>query len=275
MSELVRKVAIYIWHTAVCLAVLACALTIFWGFSYARSVHQRRHAEQLLLALRTIQVGAGGYEKMQQVAKEFGGARHCSGDSCNYDFEYSFAFSKSWLVQLRRTEWDSFGLRPWRVNAAIGTKNSEVTYLEFSALIGRGRGWLYSESPFAGNMWGWLAVSAAINSDRFEQYAKLENEYAQENAIPPGHQIEADRSGVIVKKPSLEIEGGGEALSVYLLPSASIQNRAASNINLRCATGMLPCTELCQVAPVAWNIYSQYQKSNGWAVDEPSNCANP
>jgi hypothetical protein len=257
------------------LAVLACFVAAFWGLSYARSIHQRRKAERLLQELKALQLGAEGFQTVQQIAKEFGGKENCSHDACNYDFAVSFAFPISGLYfPLHRTEWDYLGLRPWRSVARIGTRDDEITDVQFFIIVGRGRGWLYDEGLLAGNMWAWLDASIVSNSARFDQYLNLEKEYDEQRGIDAGKQSALGTNGVIVMKPVLDIPGGGEALDVYLSPTATPEGSAAFNLNLRCATAISACTELCQLAPAAWQSYSRFQKSNGWAVEQPAACAD-
>jgi hypothetical protein len=125
-------------------------------------------------------------------------------------------------------------------------------------------------------MWGWLAASVAVSSERFEHIRKLEKEFVRENQSSTGQDIDVGTDGIIVKKPVLTIGGGGEALDVYLSPAATPESRIAGfNINLHCATRFRPCTELCQVVPSAWRLFAQFQKANGWAVDQSPNCNSP
>jgi len=275
MRPFIGRARVYVWHTVVCIAVLALILAAVWAVSYALSVHHRHHAERLLQQLAALQPGAASLLAAQQIAKDSSGRKHCTGDLCSYDFENSFAFTNSGPLRvLRRTEWDYLGLRPWQVTARVETRNGELTDIQFMALVGRGRGWLYNEGLFSGNMWAWLMVSIRANSERFEPGVRLDKEYARENAIRTGNQIEAGSNGILVRKPALDTPGSGETLVVNLSRGAPPESRSvAFDLNLRCATAMSPCTELCQLAPSAWKSYSQFQKSNGWWVDEPADCA--
>src|SRR6266567_1477491 len=202
MRAFIRRAGVYVWHTTVGIAMVMLILGVFWTVSYSLSVHQRREAERLLRQLAALQPGAGGSIGVEQVAKDFGGKRHCSGELCSYDFENSFAFTDSPIGVLRRTEWDYFGLRPWQFTAHIDTRNGEISGTDFRAFIGRGRGWLYSEGLFSGSMWAWLMVSVRTNAEQFEQDAKLEKEYVRAQALKTGHQITAGNNGLIVGKPN-------------------------------------------------------------------------
>ena len=275
MRTLIRRAGIYVWHTIVCVAVLGLILSMFWAVSYGLSVHHRRRAERLLQQLAALQPGATGFRMVRQIAQESGGRERCTADSCTYDFDNSFAFTNSGPLRvLRRTEWDYLGLRPWQITAHVGTKGSELTGMGFAAFVGRGQGWLYHEGLFSWSMWAWLAVSVTADSGRFEQQLRLEKEYERRNAIRPDDQIEAGSGGTIVIKPNLTTPGGGEALEVYLSQSAPPESRKlAFDLNLRCATAMSPCSELCQLAPSAWRSYVRFTKSNGWWVGEPTDCA--
>lgn len=271
----IRKVGTYVWHAAICIAVLTLAIVVFWAVSYIVSVHHRRKAERLLQQLAELQPGTTDVHMVQRIARESGGRAHCTGDLCSYDFENSFAFTNSGPLRVfRRTEWDYFGLRPWQVTAQIRMNGDKLTGTEFGAFVGRGQGWLYHEGPFSGSMWAWLAVSVMVDSGRFEQSLGFEKETVRKEAIRTGRQIEAGSGGIIVVKPNLDTPGGGEALEVYLSPSAPPGSRKdAFDLNLRCASTMQPCTELCQLATSAWHSYTQFMKSNGWAVAEPMDCA--
>jgi hypothetical protein len=275
MRAFIGRAGIYVWHTIVSVAVAGLILSVFWTVSYTLSVHHRRQAERLLQQLAALQPGVTGFRTAQKIARDLGGSEQCSGDSCRYDFDNSFAVPKSGtLGALRRTEWDYLGLRPWRVTARIETKNSELTDVEFMAGVGRGRGWLYNEGLFSGNMWATLMTSVTVNAGRFEQRLRLEREGTRENTIRTGHHIEAGSGGIILIKPSFDTPGGGEALEVYLSPDALPESRrVAFDLNLRCATTVSPCTELCEIAPSAWRLYSEFLRSNGWSGGEPTGCA--
>ena len=165
----------------------------------------------------------------------------------------------------------TLALRPWKVTAHIQTSNGGVTDLYVQTWIGRGRGWLYNEGLFAGNLWAWLIVNVSSSRDGFDERAKREQEYL--DAQSGGQKTAQGDSGILVRKPNVDAGGSGEALAVDLSPSAPPQSRNAGfDVNLGCATAMKPCTHLCQLAPSAWRQYAQYMKSNGWWVEEPSEC---
>lgn len=264
----------YVWHGAVCLVVVVATLAIFWAFLHMDSVYHRRNAERLLRELQNLPSGAAGVSRAAEIASQFGAAKHCTAGQCRYQFEISFGWSKlGSILPLRRTEWDSAGIRPWRVDAGIEVRNNEVTGSGFEAVIARGRGWLYNDGPLVGNHWGWWGIFLTVDSDHFAHLVASERKLARANAVKTGHQMQAGSDGLIIRKPSFDIDGGGEALNIILSSSATPQSRAiAFDVNLRCATAMSSCTELCQVAPYAWQSYSHYQKSNGWYVEELENC---
>jgi hypothetical protein len=247
------------------MAVLALVLSLFWAVSYALSVHQRRQAERLLEQLYALQPGAKEIRTPHQIAREFGGGEHCADDLCNYDFDFGSFIYSSWLRALRRTEWDYLGLRPWWLIVRVQTMHTEITDIEFAAGVGRGRGWLYSEGLLSGDMWSTWAVFVIINADRFKQQASLEQE--------SGYQVENASRGIIVRKPSLDTPGGGEALNVYLSPSALPDSRrVAFDVGLHCATAIVPCTEYCQLAPSPSRMYLEFLKSKGWSMGDPMDC---
>lgn len=105
---------------------------------------------------------------------------------------------------------------------------------------------------------GLVNVSVRSNPELFEQEARLETESAKAQAIKTGHRVAAGDQGILVSKPNLDTPGSGEVLAVNLLPGAPPESRRiAFNLNLRCATAMSPCTELCQLTPSAWKLYSR------------------
>jgi hypothetical protein len=265
-----------VWHAVVCAAVIAWILTAFWGFSYTRSIYLRRNAEGLLHQLRLLQSGAAGASSTQEIANKFGGTRHCAAGVCTYDFQVVFpSMHPGSPLTLRRTEWDYVGLRPWRFTAQIQVSNGEVTRIEADALVARGRGWLYNEGLLSGNDWGWWSTYVLVSSERFESVLRVEKEVAGANRIGK-RGVEPGTDGIIVRKPSLNIQGGGEALSMTLSPAAKPNAKEVGfDMNLRCATNMASCTELCQLAPSAWQVYSRFQRSNGWWADQPVNCNIP
>jgi hypothetical protein len=264
-----RRTSVYIWHATTCAFVLAFAITLFWAFAYSVNVHRRHQAERLLLQLAALQQNGTSSVKVKQIAKESGGKEHCANDSCTYDFDYGSAFSGSRMQKLvQRTEWDYLALRPWKVTAQIRTSNGNLTDLYVQAGVGRGRGWLYNEGLFAGNMWAWLIVNI-LSSPDFDQRVKREREYLESR----GRNFDPRNNGIFVRKPNVDTPGSGEALTVDLSPSAPPESRITGfDINLRCATAMTPCTHLCQLAPSAWRLYAQYMKSNGWWTEEPAEC---
>jgi hypothetical protein len=274
MRVLIRRIGVYVRHAAVFVAVIVLVLSMFWAVSYALSVHRRREAERVMQQLAALKPGATCLPALRRIAKDHGGKEHCTEEWCRYDFDNTSNFSDAWPQRvLGRTEWDYFGLRPWRLSVGAWKKNAELADLQFTITLGRGRGWLMNEGLFSGNMWGWLVVSVTADSGRFEQQLKLEKEYDSQHAIATGDQINAGSAGIIVIKPNLDIPGGGQALDVYLSPSAPPETKKlAFDLNLRCATSMSPCSELCQLAPSAWRSYAQFTKSNGWSVDEPTEC---
>ena len=223
--------------------------------------------------LRTLQLGVEGFRSLQQLANEFGARKDCTGSACRYEFENGFGmstFGTAWTI--RRTEWDYFRLRPWRVLARVETNKDAVTDIEFVAFVGRGRGYLYNKGLFRGSEWGWLAVAVTVNSERFEHLVTLEKE--REGSATRRRGIETGAHGILIQKPALEIGGGGEGLRVLLADDASPQSRRIGfDVSLRCATAVLPCTELCQLAPSVWQSYSQYVRSNGYYADQPADCA--
>jgi hypothetical protein len=274
MKAFIRRIGVYGWHTTICVAVLASLLTVLWAVSYSISVHQRRQAERLLQQVAGLQSGTPNLSTLHQITREPGVKEHCTPDSCSYDFSYGFGFSDSLLSRIfHRTEWDYVGLRPWQVAVHLEVKNGQLSDFESRTVVARGRGWLFNEGLFSGNMWAWLMTSIRSNSEAFEQHVRREGEYDQQQAVNTGHQIVRGSDGLIVGKPNVDTPGSGEGLTVELSPTAPAESRRiAFDVNLRCTTSMSPCTELCQLAPSAWQSYSAVQKSNGWWVDEPIEC---
>jgi len=106
-----------------------------------------------------------------------------------------------------------------------------------------------------------------VGLGRYAQRLADEQQSARAQAVNTGHQIEPGRDGLIVTTPSLDIPGGGQALNVYLSPDAPREGRRiAFDLNLRCATSLMACTELRQLAPSAWRAQVDYIESNGWAT---------
>jgi hypothetical protein len=168
----------------ICAFVLAFAITLFWAFAYSVSIHRRHQAERLLQRLGALQPNGTSSVNIKQIAKASGGKEHCANDSCTYDFEYGFAFSSSRMQKLfQRTEWDYMALRPWKVTAQIRTSNGYLTDLYVQAWVGRGRGWLYNEGLFAGNMWAWLIVTISSNPHQFDERIKQEREYLEGQSV--------------------------------------------------------------------------------------------
>lgn len=274
MASLTRRTAVYALHTITSIGLLAFLLIAFWAASYTLSVHRRHQAERLLQNLADLPPSESDDSAIRRMANDFSVTPHCKDGLCSYDFQEGFAYSNSWALRvMRRTEWDYVGLRPWQLTAQIETKDGKVTDISFRAVVGRGRGWLYNDGLFSGNMWAWLMVSVNTNTQLFEQNVRLQKEYAGAQAVKTGYQITAGDNGIIVNKPNLDTPGSGEVLSVNLPLGAPPKSRKiAFDINLRCITANSPCTELCQFAPSAWRTYSQFQKSNGWYVEEPAPC---
>ena len=93
-----------------------------------------------------------------------------------------------------------------------------------------------------------------LSADK-EQYAVTESERQT--------RLTQDRSyGVVLRRPNLDMPGGGEALSVYLSSAAPSANRkAVFDINLRCATSIKPCADMFQLAPSLRPFYERTFKN--------------
>jgi hypothetical protein len=254
--------SIYVRHAMACAVVIGMIIVGFWVLSYSRSVHSRHQAERLLQRLASLQQNGMTSAAVKRLAKDSAGREDCTGDSCKYNFDYGFAFPTSTALRLlARTEWDYVGLRPWTMSAEIQTKNGEVTNLVVRAVVGRGRGWLYNQGLFAGNMWASLMVDVLSSQDQFDWAVRQEKEYANARALGTGNRIEVGTNGILVGKPNVDTPGSGEGLIVDLSPTAPPEVRKiAFDIQLHCATAISPCTNLCQLAPSAWHSYAQYQK---------------
>jgi hypothetical protein len=262
--KFIRAAGIYTWHSVICASLLAIILALLWSAFYGISVHRRRRAERLLQYFAALSPTKFDNSTLQRLANESGGTSNCAGDSCVYEFNEDFAFGRNGPFRpFRRTEWDYVGIRPWRVTVQLRTKDGVLTNSSFDCFVGRGRGWLYSETPLSGSMWAWLAVSIRESSEGFAEVAKLEKD----------RQVWAGAPGIVIQKPNLSTEGGGEMLIAHISPDAPNESKnIAFDLNVRCATSISPCTELCQLFPSAWQSYGQFQKSQGWYVAEPGSC---
>jgi hypothetical protein len=263
----IRTVGIYIWHAVICVSVFAVIVASCWFASYGVSVHRRHRAERLLQHFVALSTVPSDNSALQRFAKESGVTPKCVSDSCVYDFTEDFWFGTGWPSRLfRRTEWDYVGLRPWQAAVRFKVKNGVLTDSTFDFLVGRGRGWLYSESALSGNMWAWVGSSVRVNAGAFAQGVEFEKERLR-------LQTWAGRPGILIQKPTMDIGGGGQMLMVILSPDAPSETKGiAFDINLECATSFSPCAETCQLFPSAWRSYAQFQKSQGWYVDEPPIC---
>jgi hypothetical protein len=275
MRAFIRRAGVYVWHTMVCMAALALVLGVFWAFSYVLSVHHRRQAEDMLQQLAVLQPGATDFYTVQRIARDSGGTEHCTEELCRYDFDDRFMFADSRLPRLlRRTEWDSLGLRPWLVSVVIRKRSSGLTDVEVDAGVGRGRGWLVNEGLFSGNIWASWTVVVETSAGEFDNALGREKEEILSYGRRTTDQIEASSDGIAVSTPNFTTPGGGELLKVRLSPKASSDiRRAAFDLNLRCATDITPCTQLCQLAPSAWHSHIQFMKSNGLPVGQSAECA--
>jgi MFS superfamily sulfate permease-like transporter len=86
MRALIRRTGVYVWHTTVCMVVLASVLGIVWGVCYALSVHHRRQAERALEQLAALQPGATSFPAVQRIARDSGGKQTCTEELCRHDF---------------------------------------------------------------------------------------------------------------------------------------------------------------------------------------------
>jgi len=278
MGAFIQRIGVYVWHAAMCAAVLAFVLALIWATLYAISVRHRSRAERLLQRVSALMSPSDSDRSVvQRFSKDFNAEVHCDREICTYDVNEGFAFTLSGPGRfLRRTEWDYVGLRPWRVTVHLKTANARIVACTFDVLVGRGRGWLYSEGPLSGNKWAWLLISMRSGADGFQQGVKFEQDRATAESIKAGQQLWAGDNSIIIQEPNLDTEGSGQALTANLSPDAPALSRSvAFNVNLRCTTTFSPCTELCQLYPSAWQSYAQFQKSRGWYVEEPSVCFLP
>lgn len=274
MRVSIRRAGVYVWHTLVCMTALALVLSVFWGVCYVLSVRHRRHAEQMLQQLAALPPGATDFRRFQQIARDAGGREYCNEQLCRYDFDDSFMFAASRLPRvLTRTEWDHFGLRPWTVSVVIWKRLSGLTDVEVMAGVGRGRGWLQNEGLFSGNMWAEWVVVVRTNAEEFDHALAREKESFLSYRGRSAEQIETTVNGIVVSTPRPGEKRAGQLLNVHLSPKASSDIRnAAFDLNLRCATDISPCTQLCQLAPSAWHAYVQFVESNGLTVGQSPEC---
>ena len=267
MRRFILRIGVCIWHGFICFSVLVVLLALLWAAFYGLSVHRRVRAERLIRHFTALNFAHPDEPSFQQLKNEIGAAPKCTGDVCSYEFAEGFGISSSGPFRLlRRTEWDYVGVRPWQLKLEFKTQDGRVSDATYSVMVGRGRGWLYNQGPLSGSMWSWLAGWVRGSADSFDSLLKIEKERLHREGS-------AGSTGIIVQKTNLTIEGGGEALSATFAPDAPLQSRRiAFDVNLRCATSMVACTELCQLFPSAWQSYAQFQKSQGWYVEEPGVC---
>lgn len=267
MRRFFLTIGVYIWHGSICFIVLVVLLALLWAALYGLSVHRRLQAERLIRRVAALNFANPDNSALQRLKKEMGVAPRCTGDLCSYELEEEFGLSNSGPSRLlRRTEWDYVGVRPWRFALELKIQNGRVATATYSVIVGKGRGWLYREGLLSGSMWSWLGVWVRGTADGFDSLLKSEKERLHSGTWPGS-------TGIVVRKPTLTIEGGGEALSATFALGAPPQSRGiAFDVNLRCATAMDACTEVCQLFPSAWQSYASFQKSKGWYVEEPQVC---
>jgi hypothetical protein len=267
MRQFIRRAGVYIWHAFICLSVLAAMLALVWAAVYLLSVHHRLRAERLIQNLASLDFAHPEPSALARLSRATGVAPKCAGDVCSYQFKEDFGLSSYGPIRLlRRTEWDYVGVRPWRFTLQVKTQKGGITNAEYFVMVGRGRGWLYHEGLLSGSMWAWLAASARSSAVGFNELVKIEKERLSSEAW-------AGSAGIIIQKPNMTVEGGGEALFATFSPDAPLESRRiAFDINLRCTTAMSPCTEICQLFPSAWESHARFQKSRGFYVEEPGVC---
>lgn len=275
MRASIRTVGRYVWHTMVCVTALTLVLSLFWSVSYLLSIHHRRQAERMVRQLAALPPGSIDFHQTQRIGKASGARENCTEELCSYDFDDRFMFADSWLPRvLKRTEWDYLGLRPWLVSVVAFKRPSGPTDIQVIISVGRGQGVLWNQGPFTGNMWAEWVVFVRTNRYEFDHAFDKQKEEVLAYGSRTRDQIEATVNGLVVTTPRPGEKRAGEFLNVYLSPDAPSSNvRAAFDLNLRCATDIAPCTELCQFAPSAWRSYVQFFESNGLTVGQSSDCA--
>jgi hypothetical protein len=212
MRSFVRRAGVYVWHTRVCAAVLVVAVSVFWAGAYSLSVHSRRQAERMLQQLAAVQPGAASSITSQEIIESSGGRKHSTADLCSYDFDDSFMFADSGLKRVFwRTEWDYFGLRPWRVTGFILRRNKGLSDVEVVASVGQGRGWLVNDGFFSGNMWATRVVFVETDAGKVDHAFGKEKEEILRYGNRTENQIEATSDGIAVNTPHLTTPGGGRS----------------------------------------------------------------
>lgn len=255
MLSFFRKAGIYIWYSVVCLSVFAVLLGLYWSAAYSFSVRHRRQAERMLEQLAALQPGSKNPRSAQQIAKDFGGKGSCFPEICTYDFEDNFTFGNSWPQRVvGRTEWDNFGLRPWQVSGVIKKETEDPTDVRIATAVGWNRGF---------DMWSWRVVDVTtLGAKKFEDLSADAERYALTESERKARLAQDQSYGVLMRRPSLDTPGGGEALSVYLSSAAPTTSRkAVFDINLRCATSIRPCAELFQLVPSLRPFYDRTVKN--------------
>ena len=221
MRRFVLRIGVYIWHGFICFSVLVVLLALLWVAFYGLSVHRRARAERLIRHVAALNFEHPDEAAFQQLKEEVGATPKCTGDVCTYELQEDFGVSSYGygpLRLLRRTEWDCVGVRPWLLTLEFKTQGGRVTSATYSVMVGGGRGWLYREGPLSVSMWSWLGGWVTGSADGFDSLVKIEKERLHREPW-------AGSTGIVVQKPHLTIEGGGEALSATFAPDAPAQSK--------------------------------------------------
>jgi hypothetical protein len=255
MRTFLRRAGIYILHTVVCITVFALLLGLYWSVAYSISVHRRNRAEQMLRRLAAMDLATLNPAEVKQIAKQLGAKESCSEEICNYEFDDLFFFGDSWIMRtLGRTEWDYFGLRPWQVSVAVYKGRIDLDGMRADIALGWNRGF---------DMWSWrVVVVDTLSPEEFERFCTDVDAYPFTGAERQAKLAQDRDHGAVVTRPSLDMSGGGEALSVYLSSAAPVATRrAVFDIDLRCATARKACTDIFQLAPSLRPYYDRNYKS--------------
>ncbi len=107
--------------------VLGSPVLVFFLVALPRS-----HAAQLLRQLRAVQVSHTPFQRVEQLAAQYGGNAACLGDNCLFEFQ------NTWLQRLRLAPATQFSVMLQRRGSPSDPGGGEVGALDMAMLVSRG-----------------------------------------------------------------------------------------------------------------------------------------
>jgi hypothetical protein len=235
------------------LVLLLSFLALLIGYVSIFYAHHK--AQQLVLAVQTLQAGKSTVEDAQKLVNHFGGSEYdarsyytdengdrkpqydpCLGSSLSYSIDANPPVTLLRVLQAFPAL-QKLGLHPWMVGVAIHHKNGKVT--------------CYSERIMF------------IRSDEhvIEGYAEITERNPQSLIEERPYQVDS-----FVSRRYYH-----ETRVIVLTEASAEEKRRAFRTELSCTVGLRGCYFPCRITPLGWIDSVHDRRAHGWELPEGAN----